>query len=501
MRRVAAAGIGVRRTWVAWILAGVAGCAHDPAPQGAEAALRQRSARLEPVQVEGIEEPLLRGFLTVPENPAEPSGRTLALQVVVVPALEPEPGAVPLFFLEGGPGVPATDSAGLFVHELAELRRKRDVVLVDQRGTGGSGALHCAALAPADDLQARLDEMYPAEHVMACRDELAQRADLTCYTTNHAADDLDAVRVWLGHERIHLFGLSYGTRLALVYLRRHPERAASAVLLGATPLDHAIPARHAIDAERALELVLEDCAAAPRCAAAFPDVRRELDELLARLEREPARVSFPHPSTGAPEPLVVRRFAFAEGLRTQLYSSAGAREVPFLIHAAARGDFAPFLRAVLPQELPEPPWLSEGLYLSIVCAEDTRFVDPARAAELCAGTFLGTYRLDQQLRATSLWPLAELPPGYRAPVVSDAPVLIVSGRLDPVTPPELGAALLATLPNARQLVVPALAHVPAGLSNLACLERILCEFFARGSAHELDPACLAEMRPPPFRTE
>lgn len=184
---------------------------------------------LTPCRPAGVNESVLCGTVTVPESRAVADGRTIALNVVVLPSLSKEKKE-PLFELAGGPGIAATSSAALYASELRAYRQHRDVVLVDQRGTGKSNGLHCR-----DDESRRTGEMYPRGYVERCRDELQRNADLAAYTTDAAADDLDAVRAALGYDRIHLLGLSYGTRLALVYARRHPDGVASLVLAGATP--------------------------------------------------------------------------------------------------------------------------------------------------------------------------------------------------------------------------------------------------------------------------
>ena len=218
-------------------------------------------------------------------------------------------------------------------------------MLVDQRGTGGSNPLHCRH---DTNPQYFLDEMYPVEYVKNCRRELEQKADLTQYTTPVAMDDLDDVRAWLGYERINLFGLSYGTRAALVYMRQHPERVRTAFLVGVTPTYHNVPLHHARDGQRALNLLLNECAADSKCNKAFPNIKKELMELLSSLGRQPAQAKYVLPETGKEVTVTIRPEVFAEKLRSALYMPPGARKLPFIIHRAAQGDLAPFLGMVVP---------------------------------------------------------------------------------------------------------------------------------------------------------
>ncbi|HEV7501049.1 MAG TPA: alpha/beta fold hydrolase, partial [Vicinamibacteria bacterium] len=189
------------------------------------------------------------GSLRVPEDPAQPVGRTLALHVVVLRALSPTPASVPLFHLDGGPGVAASGAAGFYLGPGSDYRRTRDVVLVDQRGTGGSGALRCPVL----ERRSPLDEYEPVDEVAGCRHKLEANADLRMYSTEIAAADLDRVRAALGYDRIDLWALSYGTRLAQVYLRSFGARVRSAVLVGFAPLDYKAPLFHAVAAQRVLD--------------------------------------------------------------------------------------------------------------------------------------------------------------------------------------------------------------------------------------------------------
>src|SRR6201989_1815885 len=243
-----------------------------------------------PCQGTGVDEELLCGKLTVFENRETRSGRTIDLNVVVLPALDGNHTEAPLFHLEGGPGVAATGVAGFYATEGTEYRRHRDVVLVDQRGTGESNLL--AFPARMRSPQEYLSEMYPVEYVKSLREALEKRADLTQYTTSIAMDDLDDVRAWLGYERINLFGLSYGTRAVLVYLRQHPDRVRSAILMGVAPTYLKMPLHHARAAKRGMDLLLAECTAEPACHSAFPNIEREWEAVLERLGREPARVKY-----------------------------------------------------------------------------------------------------------------------------------------------------------------------------------------------------------------
>lgn len=433
--------------------------------------------------------------MSVFENRAARRGRKIDLHVVVLPGIGGS-SRPPLFFLEGGPGLAASDGAGMWSGPLKAYRERRDVVLLDQRGTGRSNPLRCeGAHGSAADL---LDEMYPVDYVRRCRSALEARADLTQYTTAAAADDLEDVRRELGYGPVDLFGLSYGTRLALVFMRMHPRSVHAAVLIGVTPTWARLPLYHSANAQRALKLLFQDCAGEAACSAAYPDLPGDLSTVVATLGRAPARADAVWPK-GAPSTSVsITRDVFMEKLRRAMYAPATSRGVPAIIHAAARGDFAPFLEMALHpgEELRRD---ADGLYLSITCGEDTSRIQPGDADRLASGTAFGRYRIDQQSRACAMWPQARVPPGWDRNVRSRAPVLILSGGRDPVTPPEWAAAVARKLSRSLHVVVPLSAHLDDGLDDPDnCFDRVILAFLDRGTAEGLDTSCLARLKPGPF---
>ena len=480
---------------VFFFLAFCGGACHKPA--SSEKRLTT-SGPLKPCKLPGIDDELLCGKLTVFENRQTRAGRTIDLNVVVLPALNSSSKEEPLFDLAGGPGAASTGAAGFYAKEGKEYRRHRDVVLVDQRGTGNSNPLTTAPRTRSP--QDYLTEMYPVEYVKTMRQALEQRADLTQYTTSIAMDDLDDVRAWLGYERINLFGLSYGTRAVLVYMRQHPDRVRSAILMGVAPTYLKMPLHHSRAAKRAMDLLLEECAGDAACHQAFPELQHEWEEVLERLGHEPARVEYSPPDKSATVTVEIQRDIFAEKLRNRMYSRDSAARIPFIIHQAAQGDFAPFLKEAIPADRSVPDFIADGMYLCVTCAEDTPFIDQDEAAMANAGNPFGNYRVVQQTRACSMWPQGKIPDGYHQPVSSNIPVLILSGYLDPVTPPERGEEVASHLPNSKHVIIPHGAHGIEGLTNVDCLDKLMLEFFSKGSAKDLDTTCVERVLPPPFVT-
>lgn len=428
------------------------------------------------------------GTLSVPEDPDHPEGRTIGLNVVVLPAIEPRPGAAPLFHLEGGPGVAASGAAEFYMGPGSVYRRARDVVLVDQRGTGGSNPLRCPAL----ELRSPLQDYQPIDEVAACRRALEVRADLTKYSTSFAALDLDRARAALGYDRIDIWALSYGTRLAQAYLKAFAPRVRSAVLVGFAPLDYKAPLFHAVAAQRVLDLVLDSCQLDAHCAARYPGLRGEWRSLLERLEAGPVVLASRSPGLPAVE---IRRGPFGEALRTLLTTTAGQRRVPAVIHRAAEGDFSEFLAM-----LPEGPPGAEGLYLTIACAEGGARITDEDVRRHTNGTFLGDYRVSRERAACASWRTYAVPPSFYAPPTGGVPLLVVSGEMDHVTPPEWAEAFCAATDSCLLLRIPALGHGPFDLGEWThgeCLDALMQGFYEHPG--RIDADCLRGMKPPPFQ--
>jgi pimeloyl-ACP methyl ester carboxylesterase len=421
---------------------------------------------LSPCASEGAMKDAWCGAQPVPEDPRRPEGRQIALRIVVLRALSPTAGAAPLFHLEGGPGVAASGAAGFYLGPGSGYRRTRDVVLVDQRGTGGSNALRCPKL----EARSPLDDYEPVEQVAECRRDLEARADLTQYSTENAADDLDRVRAALGHDRIDLWALSYGTRLAQVYLKRFGAHVRSAVLMGFAPLDYKAPLFHAVAAQRVLDLVLDGCQLDPACAARYPDLRGDWRSVLARLESEPAAVQAPDGS-----PQTVRRGPFGEAIRTLLSTAAGQSRLPNAIHRAAGGDFAPFLAM-----LAKGPPGAEGLYLTIACSEGGARIADVDVGRHTAGTFLDDYRVTRERAACAAWRTYPVPESFYVPPASATPILVFTGSMDHVTPPDWAQAFCTARPSCRLVPVPYLGHGPFDLDRWThgeCLDDIMLGFY------------------------
>lgn len=454
--------------------------AESPSPEP----IPRPALALEPCELPRFEGAARCGTLEVWEDPQAAEGRRIGLRVAVLPATGAEPSGEALFAVTGGPGQSAIQAAPVFARVFAEARKTRDLVLVDQRGTGGSNPLRCPFPGSDEDPQSYLGDQMPVAAFEACLATLD--ADPRLYTTPIAADDLDRVREALGYPRIDLYGLSYGSRVALVYLRRHPERVRSAILAGAVPTDMKVPTHHAPDAQRALDLLFEECAADPECAEVYPDLEEKFWTVWRRLGEAPVEVELTDPKTGREVTLTLDRDLFNEEMRWRLYDHE-SNLVPPLVEQAHRGDFRAIAALLLRLRRVFAPstLLATGMFTSVTCSEDVPFIDLDEARRLAEGTFLGTYRVEQQRAACAAWPRGEVPEGWTDPVRSEAPVLILSGYRDPVTPPAWGERVLAHLPNGRHVVLRHGFH--AGMGE--CESGLMNRFVIDGSPAGLDPAC------------
>jgi pimeloyl-ACP methyl ester carboxylesterase len=473
-----------------------------PAAPAAAAASRSAaahpgpSARLAPCRVPGIDEELRCGTYEVWEDRQARRGRRIALNVLVLPALSPHPAPDAIVFFHGGPGAAATQAAG-FLAPNRGLRQRRDVLLVDQRGTGRSHPLDCdlygaGSHTKGPDLKLLASDMFPPAAVRECRDRLEKDADLRLYTTAIAMDDVDEVRAWLGYPRLNLTGGSYGTRAAQVFLRRHPQVVRTVFLDGVAPVDEPIPLHHAYAGKRAVDLLFAECAADAACHAAFPNLGQELAAVMERIDRG-VRVRIPDPSSGGTVEVTPSRGLVAEGLRFLSYDS-GARRLPLVVHQAYQGDLAQLVTLAVDRWVQLDRILAIGENFSVTCAEDLPFIDDAATARATAGTLLGDYRIRLQKRVCTLWPRGAVPPELHQPVRSEVPVLLFSGERDPVTPPEFGDRVARFLPNSLHVVVPHSGHGSIG----TCTDGIVQRFVETASVKGLDTSCVAKTPPARF---
>jgi pimeloyl-ACP methyl ester carboxylesterase len=476
----------VRRA--AWLVAAitplvVAGCQRP----------RDATDRLHPCAISEGPPDAYCGTYTVFENRAARTGRTIDLKIVVAPALRRNPKPDPLFIFEGGPGGGAATLAPLRIPMFQSYQTDRDIVLIDQRGTGDSNPLDCATNDDQDADDLNVDD-YPVERYRRCLDRL--KADAQFYTTSLAMDDVDDVRRFLGYDLINLWGGSYGTRAALVYLRQHEAAVRSVVLDGVAPPDMRIPLYMARDGQRALDRLIQDCEQdAGGCATAYPHLRQTVADLWQQLSKKP-RVTFTHPRTAVPRTITVSQRLVASIVFQSLYSPEVAALLPRLLTDAGSGNFQGLFALAYSTDLPRGA-MSEGMFLSVVCAEDVPRITPDEIARETEGRFLGSAMFETRLKPCQFWPRGTVPGDYYEPVRSNRPVLLLSGEDDPITPPSWGEHVAQSLTNARHIVVPGAGHITL---MRGCVHDLVGAFLDAASPAGLDASCVNALRRPPFFT-
>ncbi len=433
------------------------------------------------------------GKLAVAENPEEPRGPAIELAVAVVPAVARQAKPDPLFLLAGGPGQGAIEGYVPLLGAFAGIHRERDLVLVDQRGTGGSHRLDCSL--PDEALVN--GEMSPAELRTLAGECLAQLSGRPqYYTTSIAVRDLDAVRAALGYERINLYGGSYGTRVAQHYARRFPERTRTIVLDAVVPPTLVLVPQIAIESQRALERVFARCAADADCNARFPALAAQFATLDARLRRGPLTAWFTDPVDGTASDIQVTRAHLVTMARMLTYSARAASLLPLVIHeAATNGNYAPLAAQaeMLGDDLER--MIAMGMHNSVVCAEDAPFFAGAADRRELANSYIGPIMLDGMTAICEVWPRGPVDEDFHAPLDSAVPALLLSGEFDPATPAEYGAVAATGFRHHLHVVVPGQGH---GQSRLPCVQALVRRFIDRGTTDGLDTGCVDRIRPAPF---
>ena len=433
------------------------------------------------------------GELPVPLDPNQPDGERIGLHVAVVPALANDSLPDPLVVIAGGPGDAATRFYAAMAGAFTRVARRRDIVLVDQRGTGQSAPLHCPGL-DAEGLDWGVGDSVDETVTLTldCLDDLDH--DPRFFTTSVATQDLELVREALGYEELNLYGVSYGTRVAQHYLRRHPERTRSLVLDGLVPASVALGPDTALESQVALNATWARCEANAPCNAAFPDIRARFDAVMQRLGDAPVEVTVPHPASGQPTPLVLSRTIAAGVVRLLVYSPQSAAMLPVLFDDAFEHRYERLgaQALLLADGIGE---LAYGLNFAVVCTEDVPFWGDVDV-EAQRGTFMGTMFVEALARVCERWPAGVMDEGFKAAVESDVPVLILTGEKDPITPPRYVPLATPFLANHAEVVGPGQGH---GMLAVGCVPRLVAEFVDSPEPAELDASCVERIVPfPPF---
>lgn len=426
--------------------------------------------------------------LQVAEDPSTPDGPQIELFVVRIPAIAPTPAPDPFTLIQGGPGGSSVDLYIAHAGAFERLREFRDIVLVDQRGTGRSNPLDCEAPEGA-----ALDFDPEIARQMSRECLASMSADPRFYTTSVAVNDLEQLRQELGVAEWNLYGVSYGTRVALHYLRRYPQHARTVVIDGVAPADWVLGPDIARFGQQALDQLFERCAQDSDCQQRFGNLAQKFARLKARLESGAETVRLNHPVTGEPDESIFTVGHLVLVTRMLSYQSESLALLPLLITEAADNDnLEPMAaQALLIAEQLEAG-LALGMHNAVVCTEDLPFIEDVSGLDQ---TYMGELQV-QALRAMCAdWPRGVIDEGFKTPVQSDRPVLVLSGQYDPVTPPVNAAQAARTLDNHLQLVAPGQGH---GVVMRGCVPRLVARFVESAEPGDLQTDCIQRLVATPF---
>lgn len=439
---------------------------------------------LQNCHIKGIRQQVQCGTLALPENYANPEGVKIDVNFVVLPAIDSSQENLPFMFLAGGPGQAATELASQIYRGFNEIRKTRDLILIDQRGTGKSHPLQCEDALEMDPYTS-LPEDFTIADVEKCLSQLS--GDLSQYSSENAIRDFDEVRAALGHQQVHIYGGSYGTRAGLVYMRMFPSSIKSVVLDSVGPIEVPI-GLFGQSAEQSFIKLIENCQSESSCAQQYPQLAEEFSAVKARLSQAPVTVDIAHPRLGTKTAFVINSNKFISSLQMQLYSMETRSLVPLLIHQAFLGNYKPLAGLIAQSEGGMGIYI--GLHFNIVCNEDYPKISPSMKAADAENNFAKGMSLEMIGKVCSVWPKYQPSADFYQTVSADIPTLILSGELDPVTPASNGEKSHAHLPNSHHIISKNNAHIVA---STPCGIKIVNEFLAKQTPKVLDESCLAEI--------
>ncbi len=432
------------------------------------------------------------GKFSVPlDSSAIVSKKTLALYFALLKSKNTETNAAPFVLLAGGPGQSAVEASKLMLPLLNNLRKEHDILLLDQRGTGNSGILKCAKTMTLEKV---FSEENDTQILSQCRQKY--QIDARHYLTIEAVKDLEQLRQALQYQQFNLYGISYGTRVGLLYLQKYPESIRTLILDGVAPLEIRLPLYMAKDAQAAWEKLYHDCQKDRACHNTFPDLKAHLLSLLQRLKETPESVQVKHPRSAEIKTLRIHYKGILNLIRAALYTREMSRLLPLAIEQAYQGDYSIFT-AIAENNIAATQNMSTGLYLSVICNEDFAQIKPAEVAEHTENTLFGSILYDALNSSCRDWPKTSLPPVYQQRALRDHPVLLLSGEYDPASPAYWAEVAKQHLSQAVHLKVPGVAH---GTWHYGCVAELMEIFIQDKGLHNVSTQCLQRLQRPAFFT-
>lgn len=426
------------------------------------------------------------------ENPLDNNSKPITLAVVKLPALTPEPEEDAFTIIQGGPGGSSIDLAIAYKRAFEEIRRKRDIIIMDQRGTGRSNKLSCEA---PEDSAVEFDPQLAKQLTQVCLDNLSAHSDVRYYTTSIAVDDLEALRKAAGYQQFNIYGTSYGTRVAQHYLRKYPAQTRSIIIDGVAHIGlNFAGGEIARRWQDRFETLNTRCKNDSNCFSQHGDLQKAYDEIYSRLEQQTITVKLAHPTNGDSTEYTLNKYSLFGAIRLMAYSSNQSALIPILLSKAKAGDYTFFASQLIQMNESFPAELASGMHNAVVCTEDTPFVTAADLAT-SSDTILGSLMSEALSASCSIWPQGVIDNDFRAPFSSDAPVLVLSGATDPITPPANGAIAADMLGNARHVIVPAHGH---GVIAHGCVTKLASNFINNGNFNDFDSSCVDRERSVPI---
>ncbi|MFT6407227.1 MAG: pimeloyl-ACP methyl ester carboxylesterase [Arenicella sp.] len=431
--------------------------------------------------------------LTRAENPNLADGKSIDLFVIKLPSSSPTPEADAFTVIQGGPGGSSIDMAISFRQVLDFVRAKRDILIVDQRGTGRSNILQCE-LPSEDQLNMGFDRQLTVEMTQECLAKLKDN-DLRFYTTSIAVQDLEAVRQAAGYEELTVYGISYGTRVAQHYLRRFPEHTRALIIDGVVDVGLNLAGSEiARRSQAAFDGMVKRCSETPSCADRFGDIEQKFEQLRQRLIEQPVELTMAHPLTGKQIDHTVSEADLFAAVRFMPYATESTALLPMLIASAHAGDYIPLAAQGISLTESLGSEFASGMHNSVICAEDAPFVAKNAVAQT-AETYFGSDMIDSLAAICQIWPSGIIDPDFRDSFDSEKPVLILSGETDPITPPANGARAASMFNNSRHLVVPSHGH---GVMGRGCVPFLIRDFIATAKLEDVNSDCIERERAMPF---
>lgn len=432
------------------------------------------------------------GTIVRPLDPAGIEPGEIELRVAVVPALNLTPEPDPLVPIAGGPGQGSVQFYAAYSGAFDDVRRNRDILLIDQRGTGESSRMDC----PVDDdlVEGQYATDLTIEYTSTCLEQLPH--DPRYFTTSIAVTDLEAVREALGYPSLNLYGVSYGTRVAQHFARRYPESTRTIVLDGVVPPQISLGPEIATESQKAVDKILARCAADDQCNQRFPKVEQTFDAVLSGLRAAPVAIDVPHPNTGRLEETVFGDGEFAVAIRLLAYHPRSVALIPLLVSEAGNGNYVPLGSQYKMTMITMQDALSLGMHNAVMCAEDIPFLDKTTIDyDNIEASYMGVLQLEALEAICSVWPDGPIDPDFKVPLSTDLPVLLLSGDADPITPPRYAEMAAVELPNARHLIGKDQGH---GQISVGCTRRLVAQFIDAADASILDGDCLERSFVMPF---